>query len=317
MTAEGGQMSDDGSMRFLSDRSVLGHEVYDAAVRVSRRRMFSDLDRADRDDLVGTTIDKYYATWGQLGRPDNIEAWVSTVMRNAMMDLFRRRRMLRPVAGAGAGAGDDSVEELIEQWLPPAPSLSLPVVDRDAREAFLASLTPADARLLCLKAEGYTHQEIGDVLGVRANAVDVRLHRLRARLRTRFAAEDGDPHQVGLRQRRRRVVTKLGNTTRRQMHEAHERPDGPGGRSPARTGLRGRARRPVRVPATTRVPRRARDARGRTRALRTRRVERRHPDGALHRTGRRDRRRPDVGGVVGRRRAGFPRLAVRRRVRHR
>ena len=185
-------MSDDSSMRFLSDRSVLGHEVYDAAVRVSRRRMFSDLDQADRDDLVGTTIDKYYATWGQLGRPDNIEAWVATVMRNAMMDLFRRRRMLRPVAGRG----DESLEELLEQWLPPAPSLSLPVVDRDAREAFLAGLTPADARLLCLKAEGYTHQEIGDVLGVRANAVDVRLHRLRARLRARFAAGDGDPHQV-------------------------------------------------------------------------------------------------------------------------
>ena len=184
-------MSDDSSMRFLSDRSVLGHQVYDAAVLVSRRRMFSDLDVADRDDLVGTTIDKYYATWGKLGRPDNIEAWVATVMRNAMMDLFRRRRMLRPLAGRS----DTSLEELLEQWLPPAPSLSLPVVDRDAREAFLASLTPADARLLCLKAEGYTHQEIGDVLGVRANAVDVRLHRLRARLRARLAA-DGDPHQV-------------------------------------------------------------------------------------------------------------------------
>ena len=184
-------MSDEDDMRFLSDRSVLGHQVQAAAERVSRRRMFSDLAAADRDDLVGTAIDKYYATWGQLGRPDNIEAWLATVMRNAMMDHFRRGRMLRPLRN-----DQDSVEELLERWQPSEPSLSTPVVDRDARDAFLATLTPADARLLCLKADGYSHAEIGEVLGIRPNAVDVRLHRLRIRLRARFGDGTGDVQQV-------------------------------------------------------------------------------------------------------------------------
>lgn len=157
--------------------------------------MFSDLSQADRDELVSTAIEKYYATWGPLGEPNSVEAWLSTVMYRSMVDQFRRRRMLQP----RAPQGDEGIDELLERWLPPAPSLSTPVVDRDAREAFLALLSPADARLLCLKADGFSHREIGEVLGIRANAVDVRLHRLRIRLRELLAEDGEDGSQFAFR----------------------------------------------------------------------------------------------------------------------
>ena len=69
------------------------------------------------------------------------------------------------------------------------------MVNRDARESFLALLTPVEAWLLCLTADGFNHREIGEVLGIRSNAVDVRLHRLRIRLREMLAPDDegGDP----------------------------------------------------------------------------------------------------------------------------
>jgi RNA polymerase sigma-70 factor (ECF subfamily) len=183
---------DDEDLRFLSDRSQLGHQVHAAAVRISRRRMFADLSQADRDDLISTAIEKYYATWGPLGEPDSVEAWLSTVMYRAMVDHFRRQRRLQP----HAPPGEQSIDELLGRWLPPAPSLSTPVVNRDAREEFLALLSPADARLLCLKADGFSHREIGEVLGIRANAVDVRLHRLRIRLREMLVPDENGENEL-------------------------------------------------------------------------------------------------------------------------
>ena len=179
----------------LSDRSVLGHRVWAAAERISRRRMFSDLSAADRDDLVGITIGKYYATWGPLGRPDNIEAWLSTVMYRAMMDLFRERRKLHHPSRR---AEDGSLETLLEDWMPAVPSLSAPVVAQDAADAFLRRLSPADARLLWLKSQRYSSREIGELLDLRANAVDVRLHRLRIRVRELLSPEpDGEGDHEG------------------------------------------------------------------------------------------------------------------------
>ena len=182
-------MTDEMNRRLLSDQSILGYEVGDTAERISHRRMFSDLSRADREDLMGTAIDKYYAKWGRLGRPDSVEAWLSTVMHRAMVDLFHGRRRLFPVGG-----DEKSVDRLLEQWVPPAPSMSTRVANRVAHQSFLADLPPGDARLLCLKADGYSRREIGEILRIRPNTVDVRLHRLRARLKTLLAEDDHAAH---------------------------------------------------------------------------------------------------------------------------
>jgi RNA polymerase sigma factor (sigma-70 family) len=170
---------EDGWSQLLSDRSVLGYQVKDAVSRIVRRRMFSDLSQADRDDLAGIAMGKYYETWGPLGRPRSIDAWLSTVMYRAAMDLYRERARLRPVGGAGI----DPVQVLLDDRLPKAVSLSTPVVNADQVNRFLRQLSSDDAPLLWLKAHGYSHREIGELLGMRPNAVDVRLHRLRARLR--------------------------------------------------------------------------------------------------------------------------------------
>jgi len=66
-------MQDEIDHRFLSVRSRIGYQVRAAAERVVRRRMYSDLSHADREDLVGITIGNFYRRWGPLGRPDDIE----------------------------------------------------------------------------------------------------------------------------------------------------------------------------------------------------------------------------------------------------
>jgi RNA polymerase sigma factor (sigma-70 family) len=150
------------------------------AVRVSGRRMFSDLGDAERRDLVEAAVGAYRHAWGPAGRPDDLEPWLAVGMYAAMMHAYRDRRMLdrsvpRPTA--------TSLEAQLEHWLAADAAAPAPVIDADLVDRYLRQLSPADARLLWLHREGYTRDEIADLLNVRANAVSVRLHRLRIRLR--------------------------------------------------------------------------------------------------------------------------------------
>ena len=183
-------MQDEIDHRFLSVRSRIGYQVRAATERVARRRMYSDLSHADREDLVGITIAKFYRRWGAQGRPDDIEAYLASTMYTALMDLYRERQRFPEPVAPDSGR---SVDEVLQQWMPPVRSLSTPVVQQHAMAEFYRQLSPDDARLLWLKAEGYSSREIGEFLGLRPNAVDVRLHRLRQRLRELVdpEAEDG------------------------------------------------------------------------------------------------------------------------------
>lgn len=176
-------MEDEPGLSMLSDRSQLGYRVKASAERIARRSLYADLSASDRDELVGVAIDKYYGAWGKLGQPDNVDAWLSVVMRNALMDLFRQRRR-RVDHGA-----DGDLNSFLDGILEPGPSLSRPVAAGMWREKFLEQLTTGDAELIVLRGDGYSSREIGEFLGINANAVDVRLHRLRARLKQLLAEE--------------------------------------------------------------------------------------------------------------------------------
>ncbi|MGZ8742564.1 MAG: sigma factor-like helix-turn-helix DNA-binding protein [Nocardioides sp.] len=150
-----------------------------AAGRVTRRRMFTDLSQAERDGLVKVALDAYAHRWGPRPRPGDLEAWIAAGMHRAMMDAFRERHMLNPPARPSLAT---TLSSLVQEWLAADAGAGL-VVDAELTDAFLRQLSPADARLLWLRCEGYTREEIADLLGVRPNAVSVRLHRLRVRLR--------------------------------------------------------------------------------------------------------------------------------------
>ena len=175
-------MHDEEDSRAGSDRIAQGAVRY-VAVRVSHRRMFSDLTDAERDALVETAVEAWAFAWGPPGRPDDVEAWLALGMYHAMMADFRQRRMLRRPARIGEST---SLDSLLEEWLSTEHlqvGSAMPSVDPALTDRFLRQLSPADARLLWMRCEGYTREEIADLLGIRANAVSVRLRRLQLRLR--------------------------------------------------------------------------------------------------------------------------------------
>lgn len=151
-------------------------------MRVAGRRMFSDLSDIERAGLAELAVDAWTHAWGPAGQPDDVEAWLARGMFSAMMrDFAQRRMLLRPVRRDAL-----SLDDLVEEWLAaePAPDGSEPGLNGPALvDRYLRLLSPADARLLWMRCEAFTREEIADVLGIRPNAVGVRLRRLQLRLR--------------------------------------------------------------------------------------------------------------------------------------
>ena len=170
---------EDDASRFGVDRGLSRIEFRRAAGRVTRRRMFTDLSQAERDALVKAALDAYAHRWGPRPQPGDLEAWIALGMHRAMMDAFRERSMLPPPARPSLAT---TLGSLLEEWLAADAGGSGPVVDGQLTDRFLRQLSPADARLLWLRCEGYTREEVAGLLGIRPNAVSVRLHRLRVRL---------------------------------------------------------------------------------------------------------------------------------------
>jgi RNA polymerase sigma factor (sigma-70 family) len=170
---------EDEASRFDADRDMSRIEFRRAAGRVTRRRMFTDLSQAERDELVKVALDAYAYRWGPRPQPEDLEAWIAAGMHRAMMDAFRERHMLRSPARPSLAT---TLTALLEEWLAADAGSGL-VVDAELTDRFLRQLSPADARLLWLRCAGYTREEMADLLGIRPNAVSVRLHRLRVRLR--------------------------------------------------------------------------------------------------------------------------------------
>ena len=63
---------------------------------------------------------------------------------------------------------------------------------RDALWRGIRSLAPASRAVLTLALEGLSHEEIGEVLGITANNVGVRLSRARSELRTMLGGRHED-----------------------------------------------------------------------------------------------------------------------------
>lgn len=161
-------------------RADRGKSVRKLALRVAERRMFSDLSAGERRDLVNTAVGAHQHAWGPAGRAADLEAWLAVGMYAAMMHAYGEQRMLhREVRRPRA----TTLEAQLEHWLAADASGTAAAVDAALVDRYLRQLSPADARLLWLHREGYTREEIAELLNVRANAVSVRLHRLRIRLR--------------------------------------------------------------------------------------------------------------------------------------
>src|SRR5215472_3344560 len=198
-------------MAGLTDRDLLARAVagdgtaFAALVEPNRRAVFRHCYRmlgsgADAEDATQDTLER---AWRRLATYDGsgpFGAWLQRIATNLCLDGLRARRTRLGPAGYGKPAAPGTVPG------PPDPELAWvePVSDAELRGAdpqdavvrreeislaFVAALqllAPRQrAALLLHDVLGFTHAEVGEVLGVGSTAVNSLLSRARETVRTR------------------------------------------------------------------------------------------------------------------------------------
>ena len=159
-------------------------QLYAAAMRMTR-------NPADAGDLVQETYAKAYAAFAQFEQGTNLKAWLYRILTNTFINSYRKNQR-QPYQNA--------IDDLEDWQLGSAESLTqgrttrsaeaeaidhLP--DSDVKEA-LQSI-PEDFRLAVYLAdvEGFSYQEIADIMKTPVGTVMSRLHRGRRLLRDLLA----------------------------------------------------------------------------------------------------------------------------------
>ncbi|GAB2515372.1 RNA polymerase sigma factor [Lysobacter humi (ex Lee et al. 2017)] len=134
----------------------------------------------DRAELAQEIAAQLWSAWRGYDRSRLFSTWMYRVALNTAMTAARDRRMRQ----SHVGELDDAVLEHVGAAAP----------DSDAAlllAQVMESLDAPSRALLLLHLEARSTLEIADVLGLSATAVTTRIHRIRQRLRDRFAPETG------------------------------------------------------------------------------------------------------------------------------
>lgn len=165
-------------------------QLYAAAMRMTR-------NPADAADLVQETFVKAYGAWSSFTQGTNLKAWLYRILTNTYINIYRKRQR-EPFQG--------TIDELEDWQLGGAESTTAShsrSAEAEAIDHMPASVVkdalqevPEDFRLAVYLAdvEGFSYQEIADIMKTPIGTVMSRLHRGRRMLRellADYAAERG------------------------------------------------------------------------------------------------------------------------------
>jgi RNA polymerase sigma-70 factor (ECF subfamily) len=176
-SAEVRQLFEDQALTFMD-------QLYAAALRMTR-------NPADAGDLVQETYVKAYAAFASFEQGTNLKAWLYRILTNTFINNYRKNQR-NPYQG--------SIDDLEDWQLGSAESLSQSRTTRSAEaeaidhlpdsdvKAALQSI-PEDFRLAVYLAdvEGFSYQEVADIMKTPVGTVMSRLHRGRRLLRDLLA----------------------------------------------------------------------------------------------------------------------------------
>jgi len=145
-------------------------------VRLHQRRAYMVarsivLSHEDAEDAVQEGFLRAYQAFDRFDPGQSFGAWLNRIVANAALDLARRRKVR-------------TVEELSESIPSPFRDPSEDAELRSRLESALARLPDrARAVIVLHDVEGFTHAEIGELLGIPGGTARSDLHHARQRLR--------------------------------------------------------------------------------------------------------------------------------------
>lgn len=155
---------------------IQGH---DEGLRRLAYRMLNN--REDMDDVLQEVYLRAYRGLPRFRGDAALGTWLYRVTYNACIDRLRqnRRETLVPLEEVPEGSGSRLAGQR-ERWDDPAEA----AIHSDSLGRALAELPPEHrAAVLLVDAEGYSHTEAADILGIPVGTVASRLHYARAALR--------------------------------------------------------------------------------------------------------------------------------------
>lgn len=177
--------------RALIRRAQQGdHEAFEALLRQHTRRVLSLITHllrrsADVEDVAQQVFLKVYLALPRFDFRSAFSSWLYRIVVNECYDHLRRQRAQKSPASAEVQVEELAVLEQMGQ------SATQPrTIDAAARaeldqvvEKLFRRLPPEDRLVLTLKElEGFSVEEIAQVMGLRENTVKVRLFRARRRM---------------------------------------------------------------------------------------------------------------------------------------
>lgn len=155
----------------MQSDQVQAIEEHIPALRRYARALVRDADKAD--DLVQDCLERSVSRIDQFAPGTNLRTWLFTIMHNLHCDTLRRVQRRGPHVP-------------INEWESNAqyPATQSTAVEIREFERAFARLTKRDQHLLLLVGvEGFSYEEVSEVLGIAVGTVKSRLFRARERLR--------------------------------------------------------------------------------------------------------------------------------------
>ena len=176
--------------RFERDALPYLDQLYGAALRMAR-------NPADAEDVVQETFAKAYQSFHQFKPGTNLKAWLYRILTNTYINAYRKQQR-EPYQGAIDDLEDWQLGGAESATATSSRSAEAEAIDRMPASVVKDALqeVPEDFRLAVYLAdvEGFSYQEIADIMKTPIGTVMSRLHRGRRMLRellADYAAERG------------------------------------------------------------------------------------------------------------------------------
>lgn len=139
-------------------------------------------DKVDSEDIVQEVFMRLWQKRDDLVNIKNIEAWSMTMTRNLTLDKLKAKKLeFRNIGKIEEKSNSESgIDQLIEQ------SETIEGIKK-----LIDSLSEKQKQVIILRdIEGYSYQEIGEIIGIDQNLVKVTLFRARENVRKKLLKTD-------------------------------------------------------------------------------------------------------------------------------